>query len=214
MTSISAFDLDHTLVHSNSSLLFFRHLIKEGELHPLSLVRALLYKTRYDLFGMELSELHRKVFCEFLQGRSLKGIQAQVEKFLKADFYRYLYIPAFARLRRAQHEGHHTVIISNSPSFLVEPVAKYLGVSEWYSSHYLTDEKGTLQEVGSILLGDGKANYLKKMIRKFKTTRDKVTAYSDSLIDLPFLQAAGKAIAVNPSEKLRKISEEESWEVI
>jgi len=163
---------------------------------------------------MELQELHRKVFRRFLQGQSLQRIEAEVESFLEADFYRYLYIPAFARLRRAQHEGHHTVIISNSPSFLVEPIARYLGVPEWYSSEYLTDEKGALKEVGSILLGDGKATYLHKIIRKLKTKREKVTAYSDSMIDLPFLYAAGKAIVVNPSGKMRKISEEQDWEVI
>lgn len=214
MISISAFDLDHTLVHSNCSLLFYRHLIKKGIFHPLSLLRAMIYKAQYELFGLELDELHRKVFRRFLQGQPLQKIQDEMRNFLEDDFYRHLYIPAYAHLRRAQHEGHHTVLISNSPSFLVEPVAKYLGITEWYSSHYITDEKGALKEVGSILLGDGKANYLKKMIQKFKTKREKVTAYSDSLIDLPFLYAAGKAIVVNPNGKMRKISEERHWEVI
>ncbi|MCB1066782.1 HAD family hydrolase [Simkania negevensis] len=214
MISVSAFDLDHTLVHSNCSLLFYRHLIKKGIFHPLSFLRALIYKSQYELCGMPLQDLHKKVFRRFLQGQPLKRIEDEVQNFLEADFYRYLYMPAYSRLRRAQHEGHHTVIISNSPSFLVRPIANYLEVTEWYSSEYLTDEKGTLKEVGSILLGDGKANYLQKIIRKLKTKREKVTAYSDSMIDLPFLYAAGRAIVVNPSGKMRKISEEKHWEVI
>lgn len=214
MISISAFDLDHTLVHSNCSLLFYRHLIKKGILHPFSFARALLYQLEYQFFGLDLLELHQKVFRRFLQGQSLRRIQEEVECFLEDDFYRHLYMPAFSHLRRAQHEGHHTAIISNSPSFLVEPVAKYLGVSEWYSSYYVTDEMGTLREIGSILLGDGKANYLQKMICQFKTKRERVTAYSDSLIDLPFLFAAGRAVVVNPNGKMRKISQEHHWEVI
>lgn len=214
MISVSAFDLDHTLVGSNSSLLFYRHLIRKGIFHPFSFIRALIYKSQHHLGRVSLQELHHKVFRRFLRGQSLERIEKEVSCFLEADFYRYLYMPAFSCLRRAQHEGHHTVIISNSPSFLVKPVARYLGVTDWHSSEYLIDEKGTLKEVGSILLGDEKATYLQKIIQKLKTKREKVTAYSDSMIDLPFLYAAGKAIVVNPSGKMRKISEEEDWEVI
>lgn len=214
MTSVSAFDLDHTLIRSNSSLLFYRYLIKKRVLHPFSLIRPLVYKYQYHLGILSLEQLHEKVFRRFLRGRSLQGIEHEVRGFLEADFYRHLYIPAFSHFRRAQHEGHHTVIISNAPSFLVEPIANYLGASEWYSSKYLIDDKGDLQKVGSILLGDGKATYLQKIMKKLKIRREKVTAYSDSTIDLPFLYAAGKAIVVNPGGKMRKISEEENWEVI
>lgn len=214
MKFISAFDLDHTLVGSNSSVLFFRHLIDKGIFHPLSIFRTLFYKTEYHFFGLGLQELHRKVFRHFLRGKPLRYIQEHVESFVEADFYRHIYLPAFSHLRRAQHEGHHTVIISNSPSFLVEPIARYLGVNEWHGSNYLTDEKGVLSEIGLILTGEEKASCLQKMMNRFKTKKENVIAYSDSLVDLPFLFAAGKAVAVNPTGKMKRISEENDWEMI
>jgi len=163
---------------------------------------------------MPLSEFHRKVFSRFLRGRALKQIEDEVHHFLASHFYRYLYTPALSCLRRAQHEGHHTLVISSSPSFLVEPLANYLGCSGWHSSNYLTDKKGIFKRVGSILSGSGKAKHLQKIIRTLNTTREKVTAYSDSVTDLPFLYAAGRAIVVNPYGKLKKISKKEKWEVI
>ncbi len=183
-------------------------------LHPFSLFRTLIYQIQYYFLKLDLAKLHQKVFRSFLEGQSLGYIRGEIECFLQDDFYRHLYFPAFAHLRRAQHEGHHTVIISNSPSFLVEPIAKYLGVCQWYSSQYLTDEKGALRKIGTILLGEGKAYYLRRLIQKFKTKREKVTAYSDSFIDLPFLHAAGKAIVVNPNGKMRRICREKKWDMI
>jgi HAD superfamily hydrolase (TIGR01490 family) len=40
------------------------------------------------------------------------------------------------------------------------------------------------------------------------------TAYSDSHTDLPFLEAVGHAVAVNPDAKLRRIAAERSWPVM
>ena len=214
MTSVSAFDLDHTLIKSNSSFLFYHHLIRKGFFSSFSLIKACMYKYRYHLFSTPLLDLHQKIFRRFLLGKPLKLIEDEVRSFLNSNFYLNLYMPVFSRLRLAQHEGEHTVIISSSPSFLVKPIANYLGCSGWHSSDYLTDEKGVFKEIGLVLLGEGKASHLQKIMKKLKIKRDKVTAYSDSMVDLPLLYAAGKAVVVNPQGRLKKISREERWEEI
>lgn len=214
MKKISAFDLDHTLVSTNSSMLFYRYLISRGFFRPLSIIPTILYSLRHAFFNLGLKELHEKVFNKFLKGESLKLVQEEVAQFLKKDFYRFLYPPTFTRLRRAQHEGHHTVILSNGPAFIVGPIADYLGVNEWYSSNYGVNSEGIFEKVESVLLGDGKAKYISSLVKKLKTLPKKVTAYSDSDLDLPFLQAAGTPVAVNPNSKLLKISKTYSWEVL
>ena len=211
---ISAFDLDHTLIGTNSSLLFYRYLVKRGLYSPTSILRTLTYSLRHYFLDLSLSALHEKVFERFLRGTSLAMVQKEVAQFLAKDFYRFLYYPSFARLRMAQHAGHHTVILSNGPSFLVGPIADYLGVNEWGSSHYSVDNEGMFKSIDSILLGEGKASYLNSLTKKFKIDLKKVTAYSDSALDLPFLSVAGKAVVVNPDSKMKKISQENLWEVI
>ncbi len=158
--------------------------------------------------------LHEKVFERFLKGAPLELVQEEVAQFLKRDFYRFLYYPTFERLRRAQHQGHHTVILSSGPSFIVGPIAEYLEVNEWYSSQYAVNKEGNFESIESILLGDGKATCVEKLTKKFQIPSGEVTAYSDSDLDLPFLQAAGTSIAVNPNQKLLKVSRENSWEII
>ena len=38
-------------------------------------------------------------------------------------------------------------------------------------------------------------------------------AYSDSITDLPMLEAVGEPVAVNPDKDLRKIAEERDWQI-
>jgi HAD superfamily hydrolase (TIGR01490 family) len=214
MKQISAFDLDHTLVRSNSSLLFYRHMISRGFYRPISLIGTMFYSMRHYFLNLGLDELHHKIFERFLKGAPLQFVQAEVAKFLKKDFYRSLYLPTFNRLRLAQHEGHYTVILSNGPSFIVGPIAEYLGVDEWHSSEYSVDKRGNFSEIESILLGGGKAACIEKLIQRLNTSTAKVTAYSDSDLDLPFLESVGNPVAVNPNAKLLKVSREHSWEIL
>lgn len=158
--------------------------------------------------------LHEKVFERFLKGAPFSLVQEEVAQFLKKDFYRFLYFPTFERLRRAQHQGHHTVILSNAPSFIVGPIAEYLEVNEWYSSHYSLDDEGNFNTVDSILLGEGKAEYIANLAKTNQIASQEITAYSDSHLDLPFLEAAGNPVAVNPNPQLLKVSKQKSWEII
>lgn len=174
----------------------------------------MLYSIRHYFLNLSLTDLHHKVFDKFLKGAPLQLVQEEVAAFLKKDFYRFLYYPTFNRLRRAQHQGHYTVILSNGPSFIVGPIAEYLGVNEWYSSHYDVDVDGNFSAVQSVLLGDGKATCMEELTRRLQTCTSQVTAYSDSDLDLPFLKSAGTPVAVNPNSKLLKVSKEHAWEII
>ena len=161
-----------------------------------------------------MEELHHQVFYKFLKGRSIRFMEKEVKEFLQKDFDRFFYPPSIARLREAQKMGHHTLILSNSPSFLVGPIASSLNVSEWSSSEYQTDAEGNFERIQSVLLGEGKALYLKNLMEKLQVSIDEVTAYSDSFLDLPFLLSAGRAVVVNPSLKMKKISKEKCWEIL
>ena len=214
MKQISAFDLDHTLISSNSSLLFYRYLIAKGLYHPITLIETLFYALRHRFLSLSLTSLHQKVFDRFLKGTPLSFVQEEVVKFLEKDFYSFIYYPTFERLRWAQHRGHYTVILSNAPSFIVGPISDYLEVNQWCASHYSVDEKGNFEAIESILVGEDKARCLCEIIQALEVSPEEVTAYSDSHLDLPFLLSAGRAVAVNPNAKLLKICKENFWEII
>ncbi len=212
--SISAFDLDYTLIKGNSSANFCRFLYKEKVLPFSALMHSGLYYFRYHLFGMSLKDLHQSTFEWILRGKSLELLEHYADRFVNEYLMHGLYMPAFERLKQAQQLGHYTMILSNSPSFLVKRFAKCLGVQEFRATEYAVDEEKRLAAIDHIFEGEDKASHLEKIVAKLGIIRQQVTAYSDSILDLAFLQAAGHAIAVNPDRKLRAFSLKNQWGII
>lgn len=211
---LSAFDLDHTLIQGNSSAGFLKFLCKE-KVMPLSLLfHSFIYSIRHRFFGMTLVELHHSVFEKMLKGKPLELLEKYIDKFVKECINRSLYIPAFARLKRAQQLGHYTMILSNSPSFLVQRFAKFLGVNAYFATEYTVDEEKRFNRIKKILEGKDKAQHILRMAEKLGIFLSEVSAYSDSIFDLEFLKAAGNPTAVNPDKKLRAVSVKNQWRII
>jgi len=49
---------------------------------------------------------------------------------------------------------------------------------------------------------------------RINPTLDASTAYSDSNTDLPFLEAVGHPVAVNPDRKLRRVAAQRGWPIL
>lgn len=211
---LAVFDLDKTIVAHNCSFDFCRYLVSKKVLPGASLLSSLLYYARHLFFGLDLLSLHRNVFASMLKGRSLPAIEENVEPFLKSYLFSKMYPPVLSRLRRAQHLGHYTLILSNSPSFLVNKIAQLLGVDEARATEYAVDKDHNLSHITSIMQGKDKASCVNEIAQKLSIDRANITAYSDSILDLPLLLSAGTAIAVNPDRKLRRFSENHHWTIL
>lgn len=210
----SVFDLDRTLLSKNSSFEFCKYLYKHRVFSFVLILHSCLYAIRHKYLGLTLEQLHQKVFKHLLQGVSIQTLSFQVASFVQEELENLLYIPAWERLKEAQHLGHFTMILSNSPSFLVSAIAQKLQVDDWRASEYKVDKDCKLCEISSILHGEDKALWVGKIRKDFGIPLECVTAYSDSHLDLPFLQSVGNPVVVNPDSKLKKISKEQNWEEI
>lgn len=211
---LSVFDLDHTLVKGNCSFGFCLYLVSKNVLPAYSLLYALFYYLRHHFFGLSLEKLHNHVFQLLLRGRSLPQLEAHVELFVDRYLDRAINASTLLRLRLAQHLGHYTLILSNSPSFLVAAFAKCLGVDDWKGTRYGVDQEKNLSHIDFILQGKEKADYVNELAFRLHIPKEDVTAYSDSYLDLPFLLTAGTPVVVNPDRKLRKYSESHAWTVL
>lgn len=211
---LTVFDLDKTIVSDNCSLDFCRYLVNKKVLPYSSLFYSIYYYLKHLLFGTSLKDLHNKVFEHHLRGKSIEMIEENVEPFLQEYLHSKFYLPVLTQLRLAQHLGFYTLILSNSPSFLVEKVAKFLGVNEWRATEYAVDKHQNLCHITSILQGEDKASCVREIAKKLALGKDKITAYSDSFLDLPLLLAAGTPIAVNPDRKLRRFSLQQQWSIL
>ena len=62
--------------------------------------------------------------------------------------------------------------------------------------------------------GEAKADAVRELARREEIDLPASTAYSDSTADLPFLEAVGTPVAVNPDRRLRRTARERRWEVL
>ncbi len=101
------------------------------------------------------------------------------------------------------------MILSNSPIFIVEKIAKRFGVSEFSATTYRLSPHGQMLAIETLFDGEKKREYVKEH-RENRT----ITAYSDSILDLPFLEEAEVQVAVRPDRKLLKRAKALGWEIL
>ncbi len=213
-THISAFDLDHTLFRVNTSFSFFSHLVKKRFYSKLHFFPAIYNYIRHHFFGLSIDKLHHTVFKNHLYHKSLQSLKAHAETFLSDDLFPHLYQPAYRRLKEAQQKGHYTLILSNSPEFLVQPIANKLGVKHCGGTTYDITPSGKLEAISELMMAKKKAEVIKKVREEFNLEKSDVTAYSDSYHDLLFLEEASHPVAVQPDKRLKKYAKIHNWEII
>lgn len=214
ITHISAFDLDHTLFSDNSGFRFGLYLYRK-RLYSFRHLLAIFFVYILVYCGLlSLKNLHQVGFKYLFRGQSEPLVKQWIEDFLNEDFEKCLYKPALDKLREAQSAGHLTIILSNSPDFIVEAVAKRLGIPQWRSTEYALDKERRFCHILRIMYGEDKATAVEELRKEYRLTKSAVTAYTDSHLDLPFLMIAGTAIGVNPDRQLRAICKKNNWPII
>lgn len=211
---ISAFDLDRTLFRENSSFCFGIYLYRQKRIPLRSLIFILTCNLRFTLGMLSIQRLHQKAFDHLFRGKALTLVNKWAADFVESNFEHLIYHPACEKLRLAQRSGHMTAILSSSPAFLVEPIAKRFGVSVWQSTEYAVDEDQNFCRISKLVLGEDKARFIAGLLQQQGLCKHDVTAYSDSHHDLPFLEAAGTAVGVNPDRKLRSVCLNKNWTII
>lgn len=211
---ISAFDLDHTLLNVNSSFHFGRYLFKSGRLTPTQAFYLTSCYCAHKVGFVGLDRLHHLNFNVLFRGVSKKIFEECASKFLDLHLQAHLYAPVFEVLKKAQRAGHYTALLSSSPDFLVDAIAARFAFDLSASTSYLTDSSGCFSQCGLIMHGTAKASLLKDLAKRLQVSKANIYAYSDSHLDLPFLDAAGCPVAVRPDRLLRTISKRKGWTII
>ncbi len=212
--ALSIFDLDHTLIQKNISFAFGGFLYKTKRLSFCSALYCTSCYVRYKIIQPSIEKLHSRVMGSFLNGFCVQNMRSLVDKFLDRHLERMLYRPAIERLQAAKEAGHHVVLMSGSPDFLVGPVAERLGVDDWLATRYKVDEASRLASIDQVLQGRHKAQVAICHAGALSIDKEQIYAFTDSMVDLPLLEAAGNPVGVRPERRLKQICQERGWEIL
>lgn len=211
---IHAFDLDKTLLTSNSSYCFGKYLFCHRRINFFTMLYLVFLYTAHTLGFIRMRRLHELSFESLFKGRSKAYFQQEVAAFLDEQLDDLIYLPAFEEFRGAKAHGSYTIIISSSPDFLVDQIAKRLGFSHSAATTYQNDVAGNFSSLGQVMDGNVKAAALTELANGLHVTRENIYAYSDSHLDVPFMEASGNPVAVRPDKQLRQISLQKGWRIL
>ncbi len=210
---LSVFDLDHTLISINSSLQFTKYLVKKSRLSKKSLFCVFILYCIYKIFPMLVPYLHHLAFRAVFRGKDVGELSLYAEEFWVEKLDESLSQELVKKLASAKEQGHYTALLSNSPDFFVQMVAKKMGFDFCRGSLYHKKDN-KLDKIAVIMGGEEKAKTLHEICERENIPISHTSAYTDCLSDLPLLEAVAKPFAVNPSQKLKKHCKQKNWGII
>jgi HAD superfamily hydrolase (TIGR01490 family) len=211
------FDLDHTLLAGDSDVLWCEFLMEEGVLE-----RAVFAARNAQMeAGYRAGTVDAAAFANFyvstLAGRTPAQWQPLRERFLNEVIVPRIPRDAFALVRRHLAEEALVVMTTATNRFITELTAAHFGIPHLLATEpELREGVFTGRAAGTLNMREGKVVRL----HAFLAERDLAlaglhsTAYSDSMNDLPLLQAVDAPVAVDPDPRLGAIAGERGWPVL
>ncbi len=213
---IALFDLDHTLIPFDSGSAFTRHLASLGALPADFEPRYLEYCRRYAAGTVDMVQMHR-----FTVGALAVHDPATLANWLR-EFGATIApsIPAAARQLVAGHQaaGHACALVTATTRFVAEAFAAALGLQEVLATEPEVDAQGryTGEIVGHACFREHKLTHVQAWLARRAMTWAGVGRswfYSDSINDLPLLQAVSDPVVVDPDARLRAHAQQQGWPI-
>ena len=209
-------DLDRTLLRRSSALALAGAFREHGVIGRGQLAKAAAWQLLFAARGAS-AETVRKAAEDglmVLKGFAVEDLRALVRDAMEPVLKPLVYREALELVQLHRGRGEPVYIVSATLQEIVEELADELGFDGALGS---TCEIADGIYTGRSLRachGAGKAAALRELAGEHGYDLTVSTAYSDSHTDLPFLEAVGNPVAVNPDRELRQVSAERGWPVL
>ena len=214
-TRAAFFDLDNTLLAGDSDYLWGEHLA------GLGVVPAALHRRRNREFmrAYEQGTLDVEEFLAFqlapLSRHEMRDLERWRRDFIETAIVPLVLPKAVELLDRHRRRGEILVIATSTNRFITEPIAHLLEVEHLLATEpEMIGGRYTGRVSGTPCSGHGKVDHVRQWASSHAALLDEACFYSDSITDLPLLEAVGHPFAVDPDDPLRMVAELRGWPVI
>ncbi len=212
MNRWAVFDVDGTLLPGTSmERLAFPWLFLSGKLSIAQSARYLLGMARQS-FGHDKSTMKRDK--SYLKGIPVNDIREFGKKFVLGHIRSRLSPEGIACLDIYRQKGFKVMLMSGSPDFLTHPLQEMLQTDYLISTH-LQHKNGILTGAieGVHPYGETKADLLLHLIADLDIDFSSSIVFANDHTDAAHMRLFGTAVAVNPTESLKKIAAKEHWKI-
>jgi HAD superfamily hydrolase (TIGR01490 family) len=216
---LALFDLDGTLLAGDTDVLWCAFLVEEG----------VLDRARFGAANRDVAERYARgaitpadfagFYAATLAGRSAVEWVPLRERFVASAIVPRIGTRSYALVAQHRDGGDRLVLTTATNRFLTEPIAAVLGISEVVATELEVAANGafTGRTAGVVNMRDGKVTRLRAWLAAQGETASGLagaTFYSDSINDLPLLDAVGAPVAVDPDPRLEAEAARRGWPVL
>jgi HAD superfamily hydrolase (TIGR01490 family) len=215
-SSAAFFDLDRTLMAGSSAYHFGRAMYKAGGISRRQIAHDAADQVRFRLRGS--TDAGVNALLDRVMG-GIKGSRVSDLARMTADtlagILPRIYPQMMKVVREHQDAGRRAYIVTAASNEMAQMLARVLAMDGAIGTRSeIRDGVYTGELDGPFVYGEGKAKALREFAAAEGIELEASWAYSDSVSDLPMLEAVGNPVAVNPDAELLEVSRREGWEVL
>ena len=216
MKTAAFFDLDKTILGTTSSLVFTRPLYDQGLIKRADVVRSAYQQFLFTTAASDHAQMEkmREYLSALVTGWDVQQLTDIVLETLSDRITPTVHLEALELIASHTAAGRDVIIVSASGSEIVKPVAELLGADDAIATELEIFNGKYTGEITFYAYGENKAIAMREYALAHGYDLTQCFAYSDSVTDLPMLEAVGKPTAVNPDPALRTVASERSWPVL
>jgi putative phosphoserine phosphatase/1-acylglycerol-3-phosphate O-acyltransferase len=210
---VAFFDLDGTILNTNSGKILAHYANKTGILPSRHLINGIFLSALYKMGLMPPEKIIGRITKWFsgIEETALVDLTNQIyDQFLKRA------IRKSARTEINFHKSNYgqTVLLSAAISHICQPIKEFLDMDDIICTGLEVKEGRFIgNSKGKYCFGSEKLRQAKLYCTKYGFSLEKAYFYADSKEDLPLLEKVGHPICVTPDSKLTRIAQKKGWNI-
>ena len=210
------FDLDKTIIAKSSTLAFSRPFQAGGLISRTAVLRSAYAQFMYLVGGADHDQMEklRGFLSQLVAGWDVATVREIVAETLHNIVDPLVYDEAVRLIEEHHAAGRDVIVVSASGSEVVEPIGTMLGADHVVATRLEEVDGRYTGEIDFYAYGENKAIAMRELAEERGYDLSRCYAYSDSITDVPMLEAVGNPFAVNPDKELRKVATASGWPVL
>jgi HAD superfamily hydrolase (TIGR01490 family) len=216
VTAAAFFDLDRTLLSRSSALALAGSFRRRGLISRGQLARAAAWQVLFAMRGANEEAVRRasEDGMAILAGFRVDDMKELVREAMEPVLKPLVYKEPLELVKVHRERGEPVWIVSATLQEVIDEVARELGFDGAIGSTCEIVDGVYTGRSEHARYGGRKADGLRELAAARGYDLAASTAYSDSHTDLPFLEAVGNPVVVNPDAELRRIARDRDWPVL